>query len=109
MPLIFENNMANRKYAKSCNEPLGDAYLGIEGTEEEDHDVPTTPSNAIPSTVTDEQHGSSSATRPNKRAKTDNPEIDGLVGAFTSSSNRLATTIEKLAKGIWTFLMIYTI
>jgi hypothetical protein len=50
-------------------------------------------------TVTYEQHGSSSATRPNKRAKTDNPEIDGLVGAFTSSSNRLATTIEKLVNG----------
>jgi hypothetical protein len=38
------------------------------------------------------------ATRTNKRAKTSNSEVDRLVGAFTSS-NRLVTTIEKLAKG----------
>jgi hypothetical protein len=43
MALIFENSMATEKYAKSSNEPPGDAYLGIEGAEEEDHDVPTTP------------------------------------------------------------------
>jgi hypothetical protein len=43
MALIFRNSMATGKYAKSSNDPLGDAYLGTEGTEEEDHDVPTTP------------------------------------------------------------------
>jgi hypothetical protein len=49
--------------------------------------------------INDKQHPSSSATRPNKRTKTSNSEVDGLIGAFTSSSNRLATTIEKLAQG----------
>jgi hypothetical protein len=49
--------------------------------------------------INDKQHLSSSATRPNKRTKTSNSEVDRLIGAFTSSSNRLATTIEKLAHG----------
>jgi hypothetical protein len=101
MALVFGNSLATRKYAKSSNEPLGDAYLGTEVVEEEGHNVRTTPTdgNAIPSPVNDEQHPSSSATRPNKRAKTSNSEVDGLVEAFTSSSNRLATTIETVAKG----------
>jgi hypothetical protein len=43
MVLIFENSMATGKYAKNSNKPPGDAYLGIEGAEEEDHDAPTTP------------------------------------------------------------------
>jgi hypothetical protein len=55
--------------------------------------------NAIPSPVNNEQHPSSSATRSNKRVKTSNSEVDGLVGTFTSSSNKLAIAIEKLVKG----------
>jgi hypothetical protein len=101
MTLIFRNSMTTEKYANGSNEPLGDAYLGTEAVEEEGHNVPSTPTdgNAIPSPVNDEWHPSSSATRPNKRAKTSNFEVDGLVGAFTSSSNRLVIAIEKLAKG----------
>jgi hypothetical protein len=101
MALIFGNSMATGNYAKGSNEPLGDAYLGIEAIQEKGHNVPTTPTdgNTIPSLVNDEQHPSSSATRPNKRAKTSNSKVDGLVGAFTSSSNRRAIDIEKLAKG----------
>jgi hypothetical protein len=37
MALIFRNSMATEKYAKSSNEPLGDAYLGTEAVEEECH------------------------------------------------------------------------
>jgi hypothetical protein len=55
--------------------------------------------NVIPSPVNNEQHPSSSATRSNKRVKTSNSEVDGLVGTFTSSSNKLAIAIEKLVKG----------
>jgi hypothetical protein len=55
--------------------------------------------NAISSPVNNEQHPSSSATRSNKRVKTSNSEVDGLVGTFTSSSNKLAIAIEKLVKG----------
>jgi hypothetical protein len=101
MALIFENSMATRKYAKSSGEPLGKASPRTECAEQESHDVPTTPSdgNTIPSTVNDEQPAPSSATRPNKRAKTGNFEVDSLVGAFTSLSNRLATSMKKLAKG----------
>jgi hypothetical protein len=101
MTLIFGNSMATRKYAKSSGEPLGEASSRAECAEQESHDVPTTPSdgNDISSTINDEQAAPSSATRPNKRAKTGNSEVDSLVGAFTSSSNRLATTMKKLAKG----------
>jgi hypothetical protein len=93
--------MATGKYAKCSNESLGDAYLGTEAVEEEWHNVPTTSTdgNVIPSVVNDEQHVSSSATRPNKRVKTSNSEVDGLIGVFTSSSNRFAIAIEKLGKG----------
>jgi hypothetical protein len=101
MALIFGNSMATGKYAKSSGEPLGEASPRTECAEQESHDVPTSPSdgNAIPSTVNDEQSAPSSATRPNKRAKTGNSKVDSLVGAFTSSSNRLATAMKKLAKG----------
>jgi hypothetical protein len=100
MALIFGDSMATKKYAKGSNEPLGDAYLGTEAVEEQGHNVPTTPTNgnAIPSPVNNEQCPSSSATRPNKRAKTSNFEVDGLVRAFTSSSNRPSIATEKLAK-----------
>jgi hypothetical protein len=40
---------------------------------------------------------SSSVTRPNKRAKTIDLDGDPFVATFTSSSERLATAIEKLA------------
>jgi hypothetical protein len=112
MVLIFGNNMATRKYAKNSDEPLGEAPLVTEGAKQESHDIPTTSSdgNAIHSTVNAEQRASSSVTRPNKRAKTGNSEVDSLIGAFTPSSNRLATVIWKSwPRGIWIFLMICTI
>jgi hypothetical protein len=69
--------------------------------------VPTTPAAATNSSThfaaENEHGGSSSVTRPNKRVKTvdkmDQINCDPLVAAFTSSSERLATTIEKLAMG----------
>jgi hypothetical protein len=101
MALIYRNSMATEKYEKSSGEPLGEASPRIECAEQESHDVSTTSSdgNAISNTINDEQPAPSSATRPNKRAKTNNFEVDSLVGAFTSSSNRLATTMKKLAQG----------
>jgi hypothetical protein len=101
MALIYRNSMATEKYEKSSGEPLGEASPRTECAEQESHDVPTTSSdgNAISNTINDEQPAPSSATRPNKRAKTNNFEVDSLVGAFTSSSNRLVTAMKKLAHG----------
>ncbi|KAK3119345.1 hypothetical protein QOZ80_9BG0718400 [Eleusine coracana subsp. coracana] len=92
MCTIFGNSMATGKYAKGSNEPLG-----VDDADEEGgNGVPaTTP----PPAPTDEQGASSSATRPNKRAKTIDLDVDPLVVAFTSSSERIATAIENLAKG----------
>jgi hypothetical protein len=61
--------------------------------------VPTT-HDATTNTAAENEHGeSSSVTRQNKRAKTIDLDSDPLVAAFTSSSERLATAMEKLATG----------
>ncbi len=101
MAAIFGNSLASGKYAKGSNEPLGVEETENEVDEEEGNGAPNTPThaNSIPSTLNDEQGATSSATRPNKRAKTTDLDVDPLVAAFTSSSDRLANAIEKLAKG----------
>ena len=106
MLAIFGNSMTTGKYAKGSNEPLGieetENQVDVEDNGAEDgNGAPNTPThgNSVPSTLNDEQGASSSATRPNKRAKIADFDVDPLVGALTSSSERLATAIEKLAKG----------
>jgi hypothetical protein len=100
MSTIFENIMATRKYAKGSSEPIGVDDTKHVDVKEGGNSVPTTPTGTTNTVATDfEQGASSSATRPNKRAKTCDLDGDPLVAAFTSSSERLATAIEKLAKG----------
>jgi hypothetical protein len=103
MSTIFKNSMATEKYAKGPHEPLGVDDVENEVVAEGGNDVPTTPdaaTNAASNTVAENEHGgSSSVTRLNKRDKTVDLDSDPLIAAFTSSSERLATTIEKLATG----------
>ncbi|KAK3146746.1 hypothetical protein QOZ80_3BG0271210 [Eleusine coracana subsp. coracana] len=87
MTSIFGNSMATGKYAKGSNEPLG-----TEDVKTENGEV-----NAVPSPI-DDNGASSSATRPNKRAKVIDTEEEGLIGAFKSGSERLAIAIEKASK-----------
>jgi hypothetical protein len=78
MATIFGNNMATDKFAKDYSSALGtedaETEVEVDGT-------------AIP--------------RPNKRVKLAPNEgmEDGLIGAFKYSSEKIATAIEKIAKG----------
>ena len=82
---IFGSSMATGKYAKGSSEALGtetpeignDDVVGTDRSPPEDNGA------------------SSSATRPNKRAKIIDNEEDGLIAAFKSGSERLANAIEK--------------
>ncbi|KAK3153752.1 hypothetical protein QOZ80_2BG0180660 [Eleusine coracana subsp. coracana] len=88
MATIFENNMATGNYAKDSS-----SALGTEDAAHEDEAAAT----AVPN-IPDETGASSSATRPNKRARiAENDETEGLIGAFKSGSERIANAIEKLA------------
>jgi hypothetical protein len=100
MSTIFENSMAIEKYAKGSSEPIGVDDAEHVAVEEGGNSVYTTSTGTTNIVATDFEQGvPSSTTRPNKRAKTYDLDGDPLVAAFTSSSERLATTIEKLAKG----------
>jgi hypothetical protein len=79
---------------------IGVDYVGHVAIVEEGNSVPTIPTGTTNTAATDFEQGvSSSATRSNKRAKTCDLDGDLLVATLTSSSDRLATAIEKLAKG----------
>lgn len=80
--------MATGKYAKGSSEALGTSDAEAEN-DDTDGNVPSPP---------DDNGASSSATRPNKRAKTANNEEEGLIGAFNSSSKRLAKAIKEAAE-----------
>ena len=97
METIFESGMATGKYAKGSNEALGVPEIEVDG----DSVLPDTPGedNTIPAFSTEEQGASSSATRPRKRAKVVDSDDDPLVSVIASSSERLATALEKLARG----------
>jgi hypothetical protein len=106
MSTIFENSMTTEKYTKGPHEPLGIDDAENEVVVEGGNGISTTP-DAATNTSThfaaeNEYDGSSSVTRSNKRAKTidkmDQINVDPLV-VFTSSSERLARAIEKLASG----------
>jgi hypothetical protein len=100
MSTIFENSMATGKYAKRSSEPIGVDDTRHVDVEEGGNSVPTTPTGTTNTVVIDFEQGVSSfATRPNKIAKICDLDGDPLVAAFTSSSKRLSTAIEKLAKG----------
>jgi hypothetical protein len=81
MSTIFKNSMTSGKYAKGPHEPLGVDDAENEVVVEGGNGVPTTPAAAE-----NEHGGSSSVTRPNKRAKNIDLDCDPLVAAFTSSS-----------------------
>lgn len=105
MSTIFGSSMATGKYAKGSNEPVGvvDVENDEPATPNDANDVPATPNsidaNAVPSTPTEEQGASSSITRPKKRAKIADLEIDPLVRAFESASDKLSDAIKELTKG----------
>jgi hypothetical protein len=117
MSTIFENSMATGEYAKGSSEPIGVDDAVHVAVEDGGNSVPTSPTRTTNTVATDFEQGvSSSATRPNKRPKTCDFDGDHLVAAFTSSSERLATTIEKLAKGdmdlppdLYTILKIFLV
>jgi hypothetical protein len=99
MSTIFENSMITGKYAKGLNQPLGVGDAENEVVVEGGNGVPTTPNIATNTGAENEHGGSSSVTKPNKRAKTIVLDGDPFVATFTSSSERLATAIEELATG----------
>ncbi|OEL18125.1 hypothetical protein BAE44_0020856, partial [Dichanthelium oligosanthes] len=83
---IFGNNVATGQYAKSSNEPLG-----IEGCEENDG------GHKGAGTTNEETGITSSSSRPSKKAKIVDSDIDCLVGAFDHASEKLATAIKGAA------------
>uniref|UniRef100_A0A0A9GMB9 Myb/SANT-like domain-containing protein n=1 Tax=Arundo donax TaxID=35708 RepID=A0A0A9GMB9_ARUDO len=90
MATIFGNSMATEKYAKDSSSALGSE----DATHEDEGD-----DNAVPNTPKD-NGASSSATRPNKRARhAENEDLqeEGPIGAFKSTSERIAKAIEKCA------------
>ncbi|KAK3133233.1 hypothetical protein QOZ80_6AG0534060 [Eleusine coracana subsp. coracana] len=89
LAIIFENSMATENYAKDSSSALGSEDVE-HGPEPNVNVVPRTP---------DENGASSSATRSNKRARTtENKDNDPLVRAIDRGSERIASTIEKLAE-----------
>ena len=78
--------MATGKYAKGSSETLGTEDVETENSDGEVNVVPN---------PTDDNVASSSATRPNKRAKVVDNEEEGLIGAFKGSAERIAKAIEK--------------
>ncbi|XP_062227479.1 uncharacterized protein LOC133925635 [Phragmites australis] len=88
MVTIFGNSVATEKYAKGSNEPLA-----TEGDDNEDHDEGDNGATAM----ADDNGATSSATKPNKRARIVENEDEGLIRAFKSVGERLATAIEKAA------------
>ena len=96
MAAIFGNSMATGQYAKDSSSALG--------TEDANGTPNTLEANATPNTPEDnatlEDNGaSSSASRPNKRARIDDNEENGLIKAFKFGSERIATALEKCAAG----------
>jgi hypothetical protein len=86
MSTIFKNSMTTGKYAKGPHEPLGVDDAENEVVVEGGNGVSTTPTAATNAAAENEHGGSSSVTRPNKRAKNIDLDCDPLVAAFTSSS-----------------------
>ncbi|OEL38899.1 hypothetical protein BAE44_0000083 [Dichanthelium oligosanthes] len=83
---IFDNSVAMVQYAKSSNEPLGTG--GCEENDRRDKGAGAT---------NKETGATSSSTRPSKRAKIMDSDIDCLVGAFDRASEKLATAIKGAA------------
>ncbi|KAF2906452.1 uncharacterized protein [Oryza sativa Japonica Group] len=87
MLTIFGSTMATGKYAKDSSSVLGTEDVQEENDEEE-NDGPAT---------TDDRPEASSASKP-KKARTQEIEDDGLIGAFTSVGDKLASAILKVAE-----------
>ena len=84
MLTIFGSTMATGKYAKDSSSVLGTEE--VQDDNDEENDGPTT---------TNDRAEASSPSKPNK-AKTQENEDDGLIGAFTSVGDKLAFTILKV-------------
>nr|AAM23241.1 Putative transposase [Oryza sativa Japonica Group]AAM47612.1 Putative transposase [Oryza sativa Japonica Group]ABB46678.2 transposon protein, putative, CACTA, En/Spm sub-class [Oryza sativa Japonica Group] len=86
MLTIFGSTMATGKYAKDSSSVLGTE--DVQDDNDEENDGPAT---------TDDRAEASSASKP-KKAKTQENEDDGLIGAFTSVGDKLASAILKVAE-----------
>ncbi|XP_025880493.1 uncharacterized protein [Oryza sativa Japonica Group] len=86
MLIIFGSTMATGKYAKDSSSVLGTEE--VQDDNDEENDGPAT---------TDDRAEASSANKP-KKVKTQENEDDGLIGAFTSVGDKLASAILKVAE-----------
>ncbi|KAF2951734.1 hypothetical protein DAI22_01g284700 [Oryza sativa Japonica Group] len=86
MLTIFGSTMATEKYAKDSSSVLGTE--DVQDDNDEENDGPAT---------TDDRAEASSASKP-KKAKTQENEDGGLIGAFTSVGDKLAYAILKVAE-----------
>ncbi|KAL6842580.1 hypothetical protein ACP4OV_027424 [Aristida adscensionis] len=87
---IFGSSMATGKFAKTSSDVLGAEEIDVDAETEEA--APATP--ATP----DDHAATSSASKPNKKAKIAENEDEGLIGAIKSTGNRLAIAIENATK-----------
>lgn len=96
MQTIFGNNMATGKFAKDSSAALGTEDVDTENTENEEVTAHAFTEGPAPC---DDHVATSSASRPNKKAKIREAEEEGLVGAFKSVGKMLASAIQKVATG----------